>query len=336
MKKNPEQFIHTLRSITLSSDMRASMREQLAAYAQMHPVHGTAVRSPFTFLSLRWGMAFATLVLVLVSGTGVTYAAENSVPGDVLYTVKRKVTEPMLATLATDTETKAKLQTSFAERRLEEATKLAVADKLDAKTSDYLSQEIETAAETSTALAAELEVAGDSDTALAVRSDLEARLSAHAQILAVVADDPESDDSDIIRTIASRVAQQVSVVALLRSESETAVVATVEEEPVQVATMAAQPEEEQPTLMAAKMTLEAPEATTIQATEIADEARVLIQEDKPEEAYVRALEASRSATEASIFEKNKGLLSKIRARIAATSTSATTTPVLQEALDLLK
>ncbi len=341
MKKTPESYIHTLSSITLPADERASMRERLVAYADMHPMHTKAVRSPFSYMSLRWSAALATLVLVLVSGTGAAYASEKSVPGDVLYTVKRKVTEPMLVSLAVDTEAKAKLQTSFAERRLEEATKLAVADRLDAETGALLSEEIEVAAEASTALAAELEGEGNADTALAVRSDLEARLSAHAQILAVVADDPNTHDDHIVQDVADRVAQQVSVVALLRAESETAVVASAEEptEPEQVTT-ATEEVEPEPTIMAAKMAPEIEEPTTMQATEIADEARALIQEDKPEEAYVRSLEASRSATEASIFEKNKGLLTKIRARIderdTATSTPATTTPEQTEPFQLFK
>ncbi len=267
----------------------------------------------------RLSASFAMLLLVIVSGSGAAFAAEKAIPGDLLYSVKRNVNEPIKVSLASNTEERAKVHVELAERRLEEATQLAVSARLDEKTGAKLADEFEASAEQSSQLATELEDAGEADTALAVRSDLEARLSAHAMILTLVAEVGGSEESDPTHTIARRVSEQASMVALLRAESESAVIATtVEETPVAkeaepAPVVATEPSEPATMMMAAKVSEEVVESAAVQ--EIVDEVETLVAEDEPVRAFIRSQEAVRAATEASILEKNKDLISGLRLKV---------------------
>jgi len=300
--KHPDSFISILQKITLPSDVRISMREQLAAYATLHAV---PTRSPYTRFTFKLTAAFAMLLVVVLTGTGVTYAAERALPGDSLYVVKRTINEPVLGALARDTKAKADYQTHLAERRLEEATTLAIEDRLDEETGSALTHDIEVAADASTALASELEVNGNEDTALAVRSDLEARLSAHADILEQVAD---TDENVPVYALAQRVSERVSMVSLLRAENEEVV--EVEE--------SIEPEE----VHAAKESFE--------VAEINDEVEELISDEKPREAYVRSQEAARATIKAAVFERQKKVLEtvRIRAEARASTTEALVPQIL--------
>ncbi len=69
-------------------------------------------------------VAAASLLLVMVLGTGAVAASANSLPGDTLYPVKR-VSEEVRLLLAFDQQTKAQLQRDMDERRIEEAKAVA-------------------------------------------------------------------------------------------------------------------------------------------------------------------------------------------------------------------
>jgi hypothetical protein len=72
------------------------------------------------------------LILALTGGT-LSYAAESSLPGDLLYPIKVKVTEPVRDVLAVKPEVNAKWQVEKTERRMQEIETLSVQDKLDDK-----------------------------------------------------------------------------------------------------------------------------------------------------------------------------------------------------------
>ena len=196
MRLNPKtkEQLELLKTLTLDERAKARMRDGLDAYADLHAIAApiasrAAVRSPFSIPSMfsRAGsgvLAFA--VLLLIGGSGVAYAAEGSVPGNALYKVKVAVIEPVQGALITSPAGQATWHASLASRRLEEATKLAVANKLDTETQVYLQEKFNAEVDSSDQAANILSSAGKTEVALDVRSDLEAQITAHAQILAIV------------------------------------------------------------------------------------------------------------------------------------------------------
>src|SRR6185503_10342710 len=70
--------------------------------------------SPF-FFAPRFAGAFAALLLIVVAGSGTAYAAKGALPGDLLYSVKTNVNEPIEGALAFSTESKIEYQNGLAQ-----------------------------------------------------------------------------------------------------------------------------------------------------------------------------------------------------------------------------
>lgn len=186
---NFEKNIHNAgNDVRLTGAEKARMLSVLSEYMAHKPLRThTAARphSPFSWVTFAHRPIAAALVLVLVFGSGVSYAAENSLPGDALYAVKTAVNEPVRVALATNAEAKAEVQIELAERRIEEAATLAAEGRLDDATQDRLAASFKTYAG---AAASSIQEADSDDSAASVElaARFENRLIAHESVLAEV------------------------------------------------------------------------------------------------------------------------------------------------------
>ncbi len=128
-----QKLITHLRSITLSDTERAALRASLVAKIR----EGTVPRpvpSPWAWLlyAKRTQAAFLLAVIIISYGSTVTLAAEGSVPGDVLYPVKTRVSEPIVRMVtAISPEARATFETGLLEKRLKEAETLDTRETFD-------------------------------------------------------------------------------------------------------------------------------------------------------------------------------------------------------------
>lgn len=190
----------------LSTSERANMTRIVREYAAMKPLPQTqsySVSISYSWLSFAHRPVAAALVLVMIFGSGVSYAAENALPGDALYTVKTYVNEPARVALAGSAEAKAEVQIELAERRIEEAAVLAAEGRLDSETENQLAVAFESHAAAVTENMAEADKEDDSaSTELASR--FETRLAAHEDVLLQVESGDDTTHStrlaDAIRT----------------------------------------------------------------------------------------------------------------------------------------
>lgn len=127
------------------------------------------------------GLAAVALVITSIGGTA--YASESALPGDALYSVKTKISEPIQTALIPSTKGKAAWHAILAERRLEEASLLAAKEELTPAVQSELAINFDEQVHASVASADRLQHSGDAVGSLDARSDLEARLIAHEQIL---------------------------------------------------------------------------------------------------------------------------------------------------------
>lgn len=99
MTKKLETLLRSLKRIQLNTTERAQMRENIYAFMEKHPAGQKPSIFRFLYLSRRPITMLATLAIVVttVLGAGVSYAAESSLPGDPLYTVKVHFNEKVLA-----------------------------------------------------------------------------------------------------------------------------------------------------------------------------------------------------------------------------------------------
>lgn len=198
--RTPLDFIRSLASVKLPGVSKERMRADLSAYADLHALQGRVTGAPsasvFTLLMTRTRSLYAgalALVLVVSAGAQAGFAAEDAIPGDVLYPVKVAMAEPIALTFAISPERKAELSARYASRRVDEAATLSSVGKLDDKAADELATRFDTHVD---ALAKEtdlLEAKGDLAVSLAVRTDLEQKVSAQVEGFAAAASAPAGD-----------------------------------------------------------------------------------------------------------------------------------------------
>lgn len=235
MTKNPKHLLRELRDISLSDASFMRIREAIASYADLHTAKGGSVSpyiaSPFArfIRSPRTAYAFVAVFMVATGGGGVALASDTALPGDFLYPVKVEMAEKFSAAFILDPEERAKNSAKLAERRADEAIKLADEGRLDAENAAYLATEFEAHITDSVEGADALEAEGDLSASLAVRTDLEKRISLRATTLnAILAEDePElvaSADSEVAGAeLADTIDEQATSIAMTRMHAEAAI-----------------------------------------------------------------------------------------------------------------
>lgn len=325
-----EQELKTLRTITLSREARTRMREELLSYTQLHSIPSARqqVRSPFAAFRLRAYAGISAAVLLIAALGGTAYASERALPGDALYSVKVSVAEPLQTALVPSERGKAAWHAILAERRLDEAAQLAAEAKLSTTTQDELATNFTSQVTASQESADRLQEGGDTAGSLSARSDLEARLAAHVQILSVI----DSHFADASSTDAKTTHEALSRMLALVKNHEKAVASTriALEDVIDPSAATSDSGDEADTASAATTTLaiatdepvltpkhiEAPEAEVTPA------------------AQVETAAAVRTTEVQDILERHAALLKAFLPLASTTATStATTTATTTEAVD---
>lgn len=177
----------------LTEGERARMRARLMAAMHGAPdsvIVSRPVASPYaslfsfgsTVLSSRGAYAFAALVLIIGISGSTAFAAEGSVPGDILYGVKIGVNEPVALALAATPEAKAQAHTAIAVERLSEASTLISNGTLTASASDMLATSFIENASDVAAIAASVATT-DPNIASALRTSLSNQVATRATAL---------------------------------------------------------------------------------------------------------------------------------------------------------
>ncbi|HEX2792129.1 MAG TPA: DUF5667 domain-containing protein [Candidatus Paceibacterota bacterium] len=186
MTHDAEKALRALRSLGISDTEFSRIRASLVAYSDLHavPARASALPAQSLFMriisSQRSVYAFGLMLLVVAGGSGISFAAERTIPGDALYPIKVGVNETVAATFAADGEAKAVHSAKLAERRADEAIQLADSGRLDAGTAVYLSEQFALHAARADAEADELEAAGDISASLKARAELATRIARKA------------------------------------------------------------------------------------------------------------------------------------------------------------
>ena len=134
MKNN---FFEKLKNLKLSENEKKSIRvflerkilEYKAPVGSPSPYIG--VKSPYVHISkFSFKLVASTLIVFMLIGSGVAFAAENSLPGDTLYPIKIHFNEGVQSALIVDHVAKAQWNEARVEKRLGEIKKLKSEKKL--------------------------------------------------------------------------------------------------------------------------------------------------------------------------------------------------------------
>lgn len=136
-----EMFAH-FRSHKLSVEEKSAMRQTLQnVVIENRPKIGDGGINPRSFLSLLFGRSFAVsflvVLLVVGSGYGVAQAANQALPGEILYPMKTQFNEPLIGSFKRSRDARAEWERTRVERRIAEVERLVSEGKLgDAERND--------------------------------------------------------------------------------------------------------------------------------------------------------------------------------------------------------
>ena len=119
-------------------------------------------------------------------GGTVSFAAENTVPGDALFTVKVHVNENVRGVVAVTSKAKAEWEVRLVERRLEEVEKLAMVPNVTIEVQQVAEQNLEHYSKRVKNRIEKFEEDEDDEDAMETASNLSEVLNAHEQVLVVM------------------------------------------------------------------------------------------------------------------------------------------------------
>lgn len=151
------------------------------------------VASPYSnsFLSIfqRHHFAYysmATFLILVLSGGGVAFASQESLPGNILYPIKVSIVEPINSALKFKVEDKAKYESKLATTRMIEAETLAYQGKLDTVKETQINSLLATHTSSLDKAIDELEQGQSNEKAYEIASNFKAEMSAHAKVLDII------------------------------------------------------------------------------------------------------------------------------------------------------
>jgi hypothetical protein len=212
MDKELKDIINKAKEVRLNEEDKSQVRENLVTFMNkdLGDVRNEELVRHNTWHPKIWsGFARvpAAAVLSVFLMTGVSLAAEGSLPGDTLYPLKVNINEEIQSLMAFSPESKAKFEIKRAERRLDEVERLALHNKLEAHWKDSLDGRLERQIERASKRIAMLEEKGELQKAAQINNRLEVVLSVHDQILT---------DLDKKKITAKKIKEKVKKVAAQR------------------------------------------------------------------------------------------------------------------------
>lgn len=129
-EKQLTEYVAPLKKVTLNPEIKMRMREELSSFADFHTAQAP-VASSSSFVSLftrsSFGVMKVAFSLALIVGIGSTsFAAQNALPGELLYPVKVTLNENVRSAFALGSDAQAELQASLFVERTDEARTLAL------------------------------------------------------------------------------------------------------------------------------------------------------------------------------------------------------------------
>lgn len=209
-------------ALRLTDGERSLMRDTILARVRATEAQAPRVPSPYAgfFMTLTFQRVSAFLALFAValgSVSGVTLAAEDTVPGDSMYAIKVHVSEPLSTLAALTPSAKAAVATTHAERRLMEAEILAARGSLDIAVAEDLSERFTESAEVATDHIKGL-TDEDPEEATMASVELQSVLSAHGRILENIVAARNGETEETLAVLRTDIAERAEAIERTRSE----------------------------------------------------------------------------------------------------------------------
>lgn len=183
-----------------------------------------SIPSPFSIISkFRNIKTMPVLVILgLLMGGSVSFASENTVPGDILFPVKVHINERVRGAVAVTPQAKAEWELHLVERRLDEIEKLATLPEVSSDAKDIAQDNLEKYTERAKERISKFEDEDNDEDALAVAGQLTEILRAHETIISILEEDSTNDEEvsdNILVTTMDGVINATSTTGVINKEN---------------------------------------------------------------------------------------------------------------------
>lgn len=176
LKKIADKDLHDPQWLSKGEEaLRAHMRASTAPIPRLY------------YRKIRWMQVFASVFAMLVAGTGVSLAAQRSVPGDALYGWKIHVNERIESAFTVGKERQATLEVKRLDRRLTEFEQVNSKTQSDAPARVQAQVNVQEQAKKVEEVGAQLKEDGNIEASAQVSTDANEVLEAHKEILENIA-----------------------------------------------------------------------------------------------------------------------------------------------------
>ncbi|PIR89263.1 MAG: hypothetical protein COU07_02265 [Candidatus Harrisonbacteria bacterium CG10_big_fil_rev_8_21_14_0_10_40_38] len=218
-----EKLNNSMKAVKLDLDRKAEIRhnllenilknngERISSFKR-HQIKGSIINLKIFTKPMN---ILVVIALIAALGGGTSFAAENTIPGDILYPVKVGVNEKVGTLLHFSEEGKADYATQIASKRLQEFEELVNKGELNSETKSEVEGRFDIQIEKLNTLIGKFEADENVHAALGVVSGLEGVLKAHDRII------KNFDDSDErINSVSLKVSNDLEDVIGTRSKLE--------------------------------------------------------------------------------------------------------------------
>lgn len=227
-----KKLLRETKKISFTTNEKTSIRNTLSLFIQKNPVrNGLENRHRFqihqrSFLTLlNWFEPKTAmpiiLVITLLVGATTSYAADESLPGDLLYPLKLHVNEGVRGALTLSAEGRAEWEARILERRLEEAEKLALKGEFNTETRENLESRLEDRVTKIQVRIEALEEDEDFESAADISSRFETSLRAHIRILEKLSSNNPDSKTEVDLLLAKlKIKEELAATARKEKESK--------------------------------------------------------------------------------------------------------------------
>lgn len=220
MLKSLKQLFQEAKNSHISEDEKSLIRSRL----QIHVRNDLHMRqhmygSKLKTFKLTYIKPMPIFIVIILALGGTSFAAEKTLPGDVLYPVKLTVNEHVQGWLSLSDQAKANWETVLANRRLSEAEKLAVHSEIDAETEARIEANFEKHANKVQERIAKIEKV-DAKVAADIAANFQTSLEAHNRILFDINTSKDGNDNPELKVILFKVRSETKDTSDGRTKSE--------------------------------------------------------------------------------------------------------------------
>lgn len=247
---NIEKIFDDFKKISLTEAERTAMFSRVDKFVAAYPAKSAKpVATPYfswSFFAVHTkGLAFAMVIFIILGSTSA--AAQYSLPGEALYSVKVNINEEVRSFFALGEVAKAKFESKRAKERLKEASVLARNGKLSGEVKEEIEVKLGKHIAAVQENVAKLKSEGSLNEALDLGTDLEVTLRSSEDELAgistevAVTDDTQVEDVTVARQpnhlsdLVTTVAEEIEKTSVARLDTETTISDSNNEETIKLA-----------------------------------------------------------------------------------------------------